>query len=248
MRTALCLTGHLRKFELVWPSLRRHVVDRWQPDIFGFTWTDSFGEYMHRFSDAKHASQYLGYDPGSPPVPLDMPAGIARMIGARAVATRDGRHMAGDVDQLLRDYAQFERAWPYHRPRGKYQMMLGRRECVRLKQAQEQAQGWTYDRVIFSRWDVAYDLALPDDIMQRPELVMPWRYSYDGPCDIWAVGNSAQIDAYAGMIDALPAVCQTAGFTTHPHQWLRDNLNHHCVAWSQDHIKVSIFNRPYAGA
>lgn len=49
MKVALCLSGHLRKFESTFPSLQKYFLDRYDCDIFIHTW-DKLG-YHSRFKN-----------------------------------------------------------------------------------------------------------------------------------------------------------------------------------------------------
>lgn len=40
MRVALCLSGHLREFEKAYPSIKTHLLDVFQPDVFISTWDE----------------------------------------------------------------------------------------------------------------------------------------------------------------------------------------------------------------
>ncbi len=64
MKLALCLSGHLRTFDQVFQNLKENVLDRYNPDVFLHTWTDSFGHYMHP-RDQNHPAFKAGYDTNS---------------------------------------------------------------------------------------------------------------------------------------------------------------------------------------
>ena len=62
MKVALCLTGHFRTFDYVFPYLKKNILDVYNPDVFGFVWSDSLGYYLHPHDTYDPRFKY-GYDP-----------------------------------------------------------------------------------------------------------------------------------------------------------------------------------------
>jgi len=243
-RVALCISGHFRDFEVAWPSLKRHVIDVYKPDVFAHAWSDSFGSFLHK-KDRNHPSFRLGYDPNSQAVPKHYIDMVARRLNPKALVTQDPDSIAQAVDDLLEANKQYEPDWEWHRSRPKYQMMHGRTQCIKLKQRYEQGHGFRYDRVIFTRWDIVHEEPLPAWAMSDHRVLIPARYSYVGPADIWAVGSSQQMDSYGSMLDQYDEVKKTPGFCSDPHLWLRDHLDHNKVEYMICGIPVMIANRVF---
>jgi hypothetical protein len=244
MRTALCITGHFREFDHVWPSLRKHIIERFNPDIFALSWSDSFGLYQHKL-DQRDPSFALGYDPKSPQVPPGYIEDVQRRMNPIVLRVVDPIKLTALLDYLIKKYAKVESLYDFHRPRSKYQMMWARSQCMALKREYEAKQGFTYDRVIYTRWDILHENTIPDAAFTDERLVIPRTYTYNGPGDIWLSGSSWQLDAFGNMLDDIDTVMKTAGFHTNPHEWLRDQLAYYQIETVMMPIPVSIFNRPY---
>lgn len=243
-RIALCISGHFRDFEVAWPSLKKHVIDVYEPDVFAHAWSDTFGHFMHT-RDRHHPSFDLGYDPNSNPVSSSYANSVATRLQPKAFKMQDPASIKLLVDRLLSDNKQVEPDWEWHRPRPKYQMIYGRTQSIKLKQQYERSHDFRYDRVIFTRWDIVHESSLPVWAMYDQRLLIPTRYSYVGPADVWASGSSDQLDTYGSMLDQLPDVRQTPGFSADPHLWLNSHLVHNNIDFVLCDIPVMIANRVF---
>lgn len=244
-RIALCLSGHLREFETAWPYLKTNVIDVIEPDVFGFTWTDSFGYYMHKVSK-EHQSFTLGYDPASGEVPNHYIDSVCQRLFPKILKTRDSKNVSSFLDHLVKSNEDIEpKDWGWHRPRAKYQMLLGRQESIQLKAAYELKHKFVYDRVIYTRWDIVHENPISDDVLTGNAVKIPTRYNYSGLSDIWASGTSADMDIFCSMLARLPALRHKENFTTHQHHWLRDHCEHFGIEYQETDIPVSIANRPF---
>lgn len=241
-RIALCISGHFRDFEVAWPSLKKHVIDVYDPDVFAHAWNDSFGHFMHA-KDKHHPSFDLGYDPSSKQVPSNYANSVAARLQPKAFKLQDPTTIKQLVDQLAEANKPFESSWEWHRPRPKYQMIYGKTQAIKLKRQYEQLHGFKYDRVIYTRWDIVHEAALPSWAVADYRLLIPSRYSYVGPADIWASGSSEQLDIYGDMLDQLPDVRQTPDFCTDPHLWLNSHLIYNRVDFVLCDVPVMIANR-----
>lgn len=242
---ALCLTGHFRNFEIAWPYLKRHVIDPYQPDVFGFAWGDTFGDFMHA-RDKSHASFRLGYDPSSAQIDPSYAETVVKRLVPKSMEIHDPREIDLLLEGLVDRHRDVEPDWEWHRPKSKYQMMYGRARCNQLRQEYEAAMGISYEKIIFTRWDIVHENALPTWTTWDTRLLLPMRYAYGGgPSDIWAVGTGTQIDCFANLLDNIDTLKQTPGFKSDPHHWLRDNLAHTNTEWLLCDIPVMIANRPF---
>jgi hypothetical protein len=243
-KIALCLTGHFRNFEIAWPYLKKHVIDPYQPDVFGFAWGDTFGNFMHA-KDKDHPSYTLGYDPASQDIPRDYAESVAKRLHPKVLEVFDPTSINPLLDELIAKHKDVEPDWEWHRPRSKYQMLYGRAHCNNLRLEYEKLRGASYDKIIFTRWDIIHEDPLPQWCLWDTRLILPRRYAYNGPSDIWAVGTSSQVNAYADMLSSYDAVKQTPNFVSNPHLWLRDALAYSNVEWILCNIPVMIANRPF---
>lgn len=244
-RVALCLVGHLRDWDAVWPSLKENVIDVLQPDIFGFTWSDSLGYFMHVF-DRSHPSFQVGFDPASPTVPQDLIDRIHDRLKPKMFQIMNSEDIKEYLDELAVKYKDCEPDWIFHRARPKFQMMFNRMSCIKLKRQYEKENNIVYDRVIFTRWDVHHAEPIDTYIKKyvNNKIIIPNKYTYGGLCDIWCMGPSHYIDIYANLLPALDIVKNIKGFHTNPHQWLKWHLEYYNVPYMIDNLNIGIWNRP----
>ena len=245
-RTALCLTGHLRNFFAVWPSLESNLIRLLEPDVFAFTWSDTTGMFMH-IEDMTHPSYKLGYDPNSPPIPPGYIDEVKKVLKPKKMQVSDPAEFKDLIDDLTVRHRDVEPEWIYHRAKPKFQMVLGRMLCMHLKRAHEMQHGFIYDQVIFTRWDVEHckpmHICMSDDDL-NDNIIVPNVYSYEGLSDIWAAGPSKMMDVYGNILPCLDLVKSTPGFHTNPHQWLESHLRYYGIKYLIKPIPVAIHNRP----
>lgn len=230
MRTALILTGHVRTFDLVLSNLRKHVLDPFQPDVFGFMWSDTFGYHQH-VQDRDHPAAELGYDPSSPRIPEDYVASVVERLRPAGFRCMDPAEVSSEIDALTLRHQDVRSHYEFHWERPKYQTYWSRVAGWRLKRQHEKANGFIYDRVIFSRWDVDHIAPLRAEQYPTDRLVSPLAYSYGAMCDFWAMGPSMHIDVFCNALTTIDLVKVTPGFHTNPHEWTRSHLDYYRVPY-----------------
>lgn len=242
--TALVLTGHLRTFDRAWPSMKKHVIDPYEPDVFGFIWSESMGLHKH-VPDVNDPSFALGYDPNSGGIPQDYIDHVRESVRPKSLALLDQNQVISEIDQMVDDYASCE---PDERlllplsPRAKFCMVYSKQKALYLKKQYEKDMGFIYDRVILARWDVAPHSAIDLDAFPTDTVVIPKEYSFGGFCDVWAQGPSAMIDRTGDLLRTLPILrARIDGFTTHQHRWLQDQLNYYQVPHIIANLPIRIY-------
>ncbi len=230
MRTALILTGHVRTFEKVWPNLKKHVIDPWRPDIFGFIWSDTFGFHNHVL-DTEHPAFKLGYDPNSPSLPAAYIDHVRDLIRPTRLELKNPKDISTDLDDLTKKHADVRSPYIYHWERPKYQSYWSRTAGWNLKRRHEKEHGFIYDRVIFSRWDLDQLGPLSLDQYPRDVLILPSAYTYGALCDFWAMGPSHMIDVFCNALTTIDLVKLTPGFHTNPHEWTKFHLDYYKIPY-----------------
>lgn len=242
MRVALCLSGHFRNFDSHWHLLKKNVIDIHKPDVFGFAWSESFGMFMHVF-DKNHPSWNLGYNPNSTALPKEYPATVASKLNPKILRTLDQNTLNNHFEQMAEQYKPWKHCWEWTRPKSTFQMLYAKQQCIYLKQHYERVHEFKYDKVIFTRWDVVHEATIPQAALESNNLVIPTKYSYYGPCDVWGIGSSEQIDVFASLYDCINEVMHVPGFTTHSHQWLHNQLTYYGVPYEAMEVPISLCNR-----
>jgi hypothetical protein len=238
-RTALILTGHARTFDSVWNNLKNHIIDVLNPDIFGFMWSDTFGFYKHVY-DTEHPTSKLGYDPSSPALPDEFIRSVINRLQPTKFQLMDPNDISDELDYLTNKHSDVRSPWIYHRERPKYQSYWSRTAAWRLKRQYEKQEGFIYDRVILSRWDV--DQTGPIDFQSYPmdRLVLPSAYTYGALCDFWVMGPSPLMDIFCNALTTIDLTKKTPGFHTNPHEWTKSHLDYYKVPYTIADIPIEL--------
>ena len=242
MRVALCITGHFRAFDSAWPFLKRYVVDKYNTDIFAHAWTESLGIHQHVF-DKNHPSFRIGYDPNSSPLPRSYVDNVAKKLNAKILLTESQTEITPKIEELLQKYAAWNHPWEWYRPKPPFCQAWSRSKCMASKRTYEETHGFKYDKVIFTRWDIIHERYIPQSYFESSDLIIPGLYSYNGLCDLWAMGTSDQLDKYASMIDDIDNVKDWPEFNTGIHIWVKCQLEYHKVSYKVADIPIALCNR-----
>jgi len=144
MKIAICISGHLRTFELCHPSLKRNVLDKYDCDIFFSTWTNIGNtnypaNYQPGFDEADEKTDikriYEIYNPISTIIEDSTSDEIKNLKKPfEGLKTRNG----ADIYQVV---PMFYKMW----------------NCNNLKKAHEAEKGFKYDITVKMRPDIYID-------------------------------------------------------------------------------------------
>ena len=233
MRVALLLHGHFRCWDRVWDGLKDNLIDHWQPDVFGFAWNDSMGNYLAPLH-TQHPELHPGYSLDSGPVSAEYIENVKRQLSPKSLILEnymdhDANHQAM-IDSWRWVTTYLDVAAGGHRPKGCLGMNWARSRVIKAKREYEQLQGWKYDWVIVTRWDVYntrpitfHDL---DDSMLNAAGGRNWH-----PWDYWTAGPSDQIDAWGEQWDGMQELMDAGKFNSSPHQWQTAWFEHRKIPW-----------------
>ena len=240
MKVALCLTGHFRTFDYVFPYLKKNILDVYNPDVFGFVWSDSLGYYLHPHDTNDPRFKY-GYDPNSPAISQSYLTNVINKLNPKVLQLVNQNAMTPYFDELTEKYKDYHSKWEYARPRSGLQTVYTKSACIKLKQEYEKLQGFQYDLVIITRWDILHS----EPILNIPldKIILPNIYNYNGVCDIWAAGNNDMINRYSLMLENIDQLKKLPNFTTAVHHWLQDHLNYCNIPHIEMSIPISICRR-----
>lgn len=242
MKIALCLYGHFRCFDDCWPNLRDHLmVPNGIHDVFAASWTDSMGHFQHPES-CPNPRHHPGYDAASSAPAADYIATVESRL--RPVNTNF--QAFGAIEPRLAQMVEGLQRWHHpsvhHRPRGTLGQVHGRCTSIQLKRQHEREQGFTYDRVVVTRWDV--DHPRPVVIRDLPDqvLTMDGMYGSNVISDAWACGPSRLADLWARQMDDIPFLIQEGTMSLGPHEWLRAHFDRHGIPW-HNHPGLGVYIR-----
>jgi hypothetical protein len=231
MRVALCLFGHFRTFNYCWPSLKANLIDRYKPDIFASAWTDSTGDF-YPIEWLQDTYNNNGWAPGTYPVATDY---VQRAIDLLQPVDfhidhyylHDAR-FAKMVEQIYKDKEGVDFR---HKPKVPLSQNWMRNICVSMKRQCEIRQGWDYDVVICTRYDIEYTKPIILEELDLSVLTVPNRFSHIGTDDIWGAGPSKFIDIWGEQINRIDEIAYRDDFHLTVHEWLCKWLAYNNVPW-----------------
>jgi SAM-dependent methyltransferase len=181
VKTALCISGHLRTFEENFQSIKNNILDRLDCDVFIHTW-DILG-LSYRFTDAELHNTETGlllnkikqlYNPRKIVIEKTKNFPVKPIMQARLIDHRD-------IPGILSMYYKVE-------------------ACNDLKREYEKEHGFTYDCVIRFRGDLYAEQPIPiDERTNLNYLYLPAFGNFGGACDQFAFGNSSVMDKYSTL-------------------------------------------------
>jgi len=209
MKVALCLSGHLRSYEAAYPTLKKAILDQFNPDIFIFTW-DTIG-----FDGANRGDEHLV------DTPVD-PGRLRQLYLPKKLMIKPGRRW-----NTLR----------YHRRMGQGMrnpevvcgMFYGIFKANALRNEFERKNHFTYDAVIRGRADLSFQSILePKEILHcqvANGIYFPNFGDYKGVNDQFAFGNSASMNIYSGIYQNLNHFFNL-GCRWHPESLTKFNIDY----------------------
>ena len=241
MRVALCLHGHFRTFDQCWDNLRRHVIEPYQPDVFAMAWMDHMGNHLSP-PDTANPHQHPGFSTDSPPVPISYVRSVMDVLQPLDMHLDHYHLHDARFNEMVTELSAHHHPWPHHRPKGTLSLNWIRHANVEMKRKQEQRQGWCYDRVICTRWDI--DHSVPLQLEQHDPNVMSL-VNVHGPdvtSDIWASGPSHHMDTWADQINHIDELVETGTFSLGTHEWMKAWFIHRGIPW-QNRDDLGVWTR-----
>lgn len=206
VKTALCISGHLRTFEDNYHSVRAHILDKLDCDVFIHTW-DIMG-LSYRFTDASLyavETQRLTerikqlYNPKKLIMEATPTFTATPLMHARQLDHRD-------IPGILSMYYKIE-------------------ACNKLKMEYEKEHDMKYDCVIRFRGDLYMESDLPiDNNTNLNYLFIPIYGNFGGVCDQFAYGSSDIMDIYSSLYTNISKYME-AGAPMHPERLLQFHVD-----------------------
>lgn len=231
MRVALCLHGHFRTFDRCWENLRRNVIDIYQPDVFAMAWMDSMGTHLSPL-DSKDPHQHPGFKIGDAVSTAYLRTVIDRINPIDMHL--DHYHLHDErFGKMVEELSAFHHPWPHHRPRGTLSLNWIRHVNLEMRRKQEERQGWTYDRVICTRWDINHPIPIRLEMHDPALMTLTNVHGPDVTSDVWAAGPGYLMDAWADMIKPQPIqhLIERGTFSLGTHEWMKAWFMHRGINW-----------------
>jgi len=221
LKTALCISGHLRTFEDNFASVKANILDRMDCDVFIHTWDimgmsyrpcDS-GLYSVETQRLIDKIQRL-YNPKKLVIEPTKSFTITPLMQARLLDHRD-------ISGILSMYYKIE-------------------ACNNLKKEYEKEQNMVYDCVIRFRGDLYMEMPIPvDHNTNMHHLFIPVYGNFGGICDQFAYGSSSIMDTYSSLYSNLQKYLE-AGAPMHPERLLQFHVEYMKLPVAKVHVRFLI--------
>lgn len=216
-KVALCISGHLRTFESNFKSVKEHILDRFDCDVFIHTW-DVLG---------------LSYRPGDSNLHITetrlVVDKLQKLYQPKKLVVEKTKQFP--VTPIMHQRSREHRDIP-----GILSMFYKVEECNKLRKEYETEQNINYDFVIRFRGDLWMEEPFPIDARTTSNhLYLPIYGNFGGACDQLAFGSPQMIDKYCSLYSNIER-CLRSGATLNPEKLLLFHLEMH----NTPIVKVSV--------
>ena len=243
MRVALVIHGHFRKFNNLWDDWKRNFIDPIKPDVFAFGWGDSMGNFL-RPEQTPDPHNHPGYDLTSPGVTPEFINSIQQRLTPKKLIIENFSDWDQTFQTMIDDpkyKGALDTRCPSHRPKGTLGMVMARSRAINAKAEYERSQGFIYDLVVVTRWDVAHPelIRFTTDVI-LPDVVNACGGPHDRPWDWWTVGPSKLIDQFGDQYAGIEELVKINQFIFEPHLWQKAWFEHRKIPWRGCHNGTAI--------
>ena len=221
IKTALCISGHLRTFLDNYKSVKDHILDKLKCDVFIHTW-DTLG------------MPYRPLDSGvSVMETKKLLETINQLYSPKKIVIEKSRHFAISpiMQQRLMDHRDIS---------GILSMFYKVEACNSLKSAYEEENGFKYDCVVRFRGDLWVEQQIPmDERTNLDHVFLPMYGNFGGACDQFAFGSSAMMDKYCSVYSNIEKLLY-GGAIMNPEKLLLAHLESQKAPIAKVHFKYVI--------
>jgi len=210
--------------------LQKHIFEPYQPDVFMMAWMDNTGRHLDpRITENPHG--HPGYDLASPKVDPEYARWVVDTIKPIDMHL-DHYYLHDDrFSRMVENLSRFHHPWPHHRPKGTMSLNWSRSVVMRMKSRWESSQGWKYDRVICTRWDIMHSCPINLDDLDPTVVSLPNVHGPEVTSDVWAFGPSHHLDAWGEQFDHIQELVDAGSFNLGTHEWMKAWFLHRDIPW-----------------
>lgn len=192
------------------------------------------GWFQHPEASMDH-EMHPGYDPVSEPPNSDYIGSIYNRLPIAAAHWE--RYCERDLSftAMVHDLAEWHHPSVHHRPKGTLGQVWGRCASIKLKQKFEKDNATTYDRVVVTRWDIAYSVPIVLGSLDPNVISMDGMYGPTVISDAWACGPSDLIDRWGRQFDGIGQLVSIGSMNLGPHEWLKAWFDEERISWQNRH-------------
>ena len=173
MRTALCISGELRRVSVFFPAIKKHILEKYNPDVFISTWNMPDGIITSRSNTIRDKSEVNSIDETNK---LYEPTGIYIQKYGMDIKNAINDRNKTQKDNLI--------CMAFHINKS---INLARDRSILLNEE--------YDLIIRYRFDYAIKINFED--YDWTKINIPIAHSYEGYHDQFAFGNPLVMYQYA---------------------------------------------------
>lgn len=220
-KVALCISGHLRTFESNFRTVKEHILDKFDCDVFIHTW-DTLG-LSYRAGDSNlHIAETRKY--------IDK---INQLYKPKKIVIEKAKHF--NITPIMH-----QRSSPHRDTAGVLSMFYKIEECNKLRKEYETEHKVKYDFVIRFRSDLWLESPMPIDYKTNSNhLYLPIYGNFGGACDQIAFGTPAIMDKYSTLYSNIESYLR-AGCPLNPEKLLLFHLESQNVPIAKVPIKFVI--------
>lgn len=241
MKVALCLSGHFRSFESCYANLKSNLIDVYNPDIFIMAWIDNFGYHIHP-TETTNPKTHPGFAIDSPPVPSSYVQEMLKLLNPLDIHLDHYYLHDANFQMMLNQLEAYHHPWEHHRPKGTLSLNFTRKIVMTMKQRQEQMQGYRYDRVICTRWDIDHAARINLESHDPNVITLPNVHGPDVTSDVWAAGPSHLLDAWAEQFNCIDELVKINQFSLGTHEWMKSWFSYKQIPW-QNRDDLGVYTR-----
>ena len=236
MKIALCLYGNIRSFDVVFPYLDKHILQKYSPDVFAITWTNTpelLSNKFDRFHPIRNLSKHKN---GQRNISVDYVHSIIDRINpviSKVIDTETSDFY--NQLQLIKELPDIKK-WAM--PMASYKNMWSQEQVIHLKNMKEFQSQSIYDLVIMSRWDVIYTDTIDISAFSNSVITIP--ESFSRMSDFWAVGGSSIINVFSKRFSSIPLLTELPD--TLPN-FLESVLENNGISWQATNLPINLLNR-----
>jgi len=231
MRTALCLYGHFRCFDACYPELYRNLIlPNSIQHVFASSWLDSMGHFQHP-ENSDQPLQHVGYDTNSGVPSQEFLQSVYDRLNPAAVNFDHYSNHDPAFTELVERYRAFHHPSPSHRPKGTLSQVWQRSNSLKLCAEYEDAIGVKFDRIVCTRWDIAYTQPILLDTLDPAVISMDGMYGPTVISDAWACGPSAAMKQWSKQFLSIDLLASLGTLNLGPHEWLRAHFDCYEIPW-----------------
>jgi len=240
MKLALVMSGHFRTFDRTFQNLKDNVLDKYNPDVFLHSWTDSFGHYKHP-SNQSDPSFIAGYDVNSDVPDSTFIDSVLDRLKPKSYVFENQQDYFQYFKDLGDKYSKYKMEHS-ERPKTVFTQNWARAKAIGLKNQYEIENDIKYDAVLWTRYDTIQTspINLEDYEKNVLNLKPMENRNHEWIGDWWCYGPSYAFDIWANINYGVEELIAINKYTTVPHIWLYNWLVMNEVPYKIGNIPVAL--------